>query len=408
MVTLLSVNAIDCVYSKECPGDEVCSLGTCQCPEGQMSYQDTCIFKNETCAEIGQILIDGKCFKMAWIHQRCINNKQCLGKSICHNGFCECPLGSTQEGKRCVTPTHCETGKVLIDGKCMETVGVYENCTHNDQCTGGAICVENNCRCPRGPCYGSGDECGYCDWSDVEVKGECYPSANMDEECKLSEQCPYGAQCIAGQCKCPSGTKFEANGCFTTVVNNNCNEKQVFIKVGESGQCYDRVPIGGKCAYNEQCLSDSECVNSVCKCPEGTNAVDGSCFPSLTCKSYEVAVEGKCWDRVSIGSPCNYDKQCIARATCTRMDSEMSATCQCNQNTQFDGVECVERPMIRCPYDWISVDDSSCLPQVPIGSRCITTEQCKGYSECIRGVCNCASGFKEVHKTCRVLKDLVS
>ncbi|VDD88085.1 unnamed protein product [Enterobius vermicularis] len=402
---VFGIFADKCKYSKECPGDEVCLMGECQCPEGQITYYDTCVYKNKECSEIGQILIDGQCFKKSWVHQRCMRDQQCLGGAVCQEGFCECPANSIQDGKRCIIRTHCGVGKVYVNGKCYETVGIYENCTVDEQCLGGSVCVNETCRCPRGSCYGNGNECGYCEWDEIEVKGECFASVNVDEECKMSEQCPSGAECIKGFCKCPAGTKLDSHGCFTDS-ETNCKDKQIFIKIRDDERCYDRVSINGKCVHTEQCLGDSICVDSVCKCPNGKEATSGRCFAKPLCKSYEVAVEGKCWDKVSIGSTCVHREQCIAKATCVRMDVDQSGICQCDSNTQYDGKECYERPMIRCPYDWISVNDTVCLPQESIGSRCLSSAQCKGWAHCIRGVCSCAPGHKELNQICRSLSQL--
>ncbi|VDK25263.1 unnamed protein product [Anisakis simplex] len=94
-----------------------------------------------------------------------------------------------------------------------------------------------------------------------------------------------------------------------------------------NGTCVERVIPGNSCMIEEQCLDESNCINSVCLCPFGTRKLNGHCVPvkaSLHCKATQLEIDDECLDYSKPGGSCVVNQQCLSMSTCPK------GTCECS------------------------------------------------------------------------------
>lgn len=99
-----------------------------------------------------------------------------------------------------------------------------------------------------------------------------------------------------------------------------CSDKQIVV----DGVCFDKVTIGAACKHQAQCPTSSICKSGLCTCPEGTTNVNGACMQG--CPDDQVAIDGKCEPRVSLGETCVGSAQCEGGAECSGELPKPSAT----------------------------------------------------------------------------------
>uniref|UniRef100_A0A0N5B0E0 Kunitz/Bovine pancreatic trypsin inhibitor domain protein n=1 Tax=Syphacia muris TaxID=451379 RepID=A0A0N5B0E0_9BILA len=100
-----------CEYSEQCRGGTVCENTLCTCPEGTVLLNLSCVpdcTENQVGIAFGEVCLD-----KAEVGQQCISSLQCLGRSKCVSGTCECARG-----------------EVLVNGECSE---VLAQCPKKDE-----------------------------------------------------------------------------------------------------------------------------------------------------------------------------------------------------------------------------------------------------------------------------------
>ncbi|KAK6035138.1 EB module [Cooperia oncophora] len=200
------------------------------------------------------------------------------------------------------------------------------------------ICTAASQNCPTG--Y-------FCQFSNANNQFQC---------CGMSGGCPNDSvafigitgeaqSCAIGQSSCPKGYSCQrsltgAQLCCTTN-EQVCSEKQVAV----DGQCLNRVSIGESCTNQVQCPTSAICRAGVCACPDNQNYVNGIC--QAACGDNEVDVKGTCLPKVEIDEACEADEQCQGGSTCD------GGVCACPAGEEkVDGV-CVKkmksRKITTCP-----------------------------------------------------------
>ncbi|KAK5970685.1 EB domain-containing protein, partial [Trichostrongylus colubriformis] len=116
---------------------------------------------------------------------------------------------------------------------------------------------------------------------------ECLPGPDM---------CADGFECVL------SITGNGKNICCSNEEECAENEKKI------NGTCVVQRMIGGLCNRDEECGGGSQCENNICRCPAGHRAVLGECH-NTECTPNQISLNGRCYDRASIGEPCKSSLQ---------------------------------------------------------------------------------------------------
>ncbi|VDM45899.1 unnamed protein product [Toxocara canis] len=427
-----------CTISAQCLGGSLCTNYQCKCPEGTAQNGEVCrpAVSPVTCPN-GQVSMNGMCVQRVAPGQPCQGNAQCLDGSSCVNSYCICPEGMNNINGYCRKLSftdHCnEAISIELNGRCASVQKPGGYCQRSEQCLGGSICTNGYCSCPststlfNGYCVHSGK----CPENQVDSNGRCYQRSYIGGYCMISEQCMGGSECTyAALCQCPYGTqvfdlKFVASlpltfkwtqqnvvvellmrsllhhyctsylarkevdgNCRRIKGTNICLDEEVLV----NDTCVERVIPGQNCNHTEQCLGDSSCLNSVCVCPPGTQLLESYCVPlkrSLFCNETEMELNGECLKYARPGHNCTDNLQCLASSTCP------TGVCECSYGyTNVMGyciIIGIGRAPRECRNSEILINDH-CFNKAYIGQYCIYTKQCQGGSSCINSYCACASG----------------
>uniref|UniRef100_A0A0N4UTE1 EB domain-containing protein n=1 Tax=Enterobius vermicularis TaxID=51028 RepID=A0A0N4UTE1_ENTVE len=170
--TQISING-ECLELQQ-PGhsctNNIQCLGSSTCPT-ELHY-----------LEFFQLLIDGHCYNYAYVHQYCVHNQQCIGGAQCRNNFCACEPGYIWENTSCVNANgNCAPNQIHINGMCYDLLYIGQYCYFSQQCLGGSICRNGYCQCPSGTTK-TGSRCVFsnttaCTATQVGVNGTCYERA---------------------------------------------------------------------------------------------------------------------------------------------------------------------------------------------------------------------------------------
>ena len=310
------------------------------------------------------------CYDLLYIGQYCYFSQQCLGGSICRNGYCQCPSGTTKTGSRCVfsNTTACTATQVGVNGTCYERAPIGASCLFHQQCQGGSECINGTCQCPSNMTK-FGNTCiisntTACGTNQLLINGSCYNYTSIGRPCQFSEQCLGNSSCTSGSCQCANGTHQQEDSCVFDEPINNCTDRQIAI----NGTCYERAPIGASCLFHQQCQGGSECINGTCQCPSNMTKFGNTCIISNTssepinnCTDRQIAINGTCYERSPVGSSCLLDGQCLGNSFC------LNGTCQCSRGTVVHDDICVEIGSLSCKADEVYFN-GSCHLRVCLGS----------------------------------------
>ncbi|KAK5964884.1 hypothetical protein GCK32_014221, partial [Trichostrongylus colubriformis] len=280
----------------------------------------------------------------------------------------------------------------MVNGRCESLASPGMNCIAREQCIDNSQCIGNTCQCIQGYDLING-YCiryreGQCQPTQTMINNQCVTYSVVNGPCVADAQCVGGATCQNGVCQCTPGNTAMYGFCIRDTTTR-CNSFEVYV----DGQCYPMARAGGPCMYNEQCTGNSQCTNGYCMCSNGVPPTNGMCNAQNTgCKSYQVAVNSQCLDKMSVGQSCINSAQCIANAMC-------SQTCQCSFAYTYNGTACVTG-ILYCGQGMVSVS-GRCLQLVPLGGNCQYSAQCMGFGTCISSVCMCPRGHSAIDGVCR-------
>uniref|UniRef100_A0A915Q447 EGF-like domain-containing protein n=1 Tax=Setaria digitata TaxID=48799 RepID=A0A915Q447_9BILA len=377
-----------CQIDAQCANGAKCLKQQCLCPPETVQNEQMCI-KIE-CPE-NAVLVNGRCMYRAIPGQQCNESVICLDGSQCSviTHFCVCLEGMNNIGGYCRKLSHtdpCDSMfMVYVNGSCNLLTKPGGICNYDLQCLGGSICSNGYCNCPIGTTNTSGYciGAGKCDQSDVLVNNRCYKRVTFNETCLISQQCPSCAICnYAARCVCPVGMKVVNGECRAAMIKQ-CSITEVMV----DGECVLRRIPGNTCIANEQCLDESRCVNGRCTCPPDTELLSGYCVRrngGNKCNTYETYVNGKCLNLAIPGENCMHNLQCIAAATCP------AGKCVCPNGYREVTKYCIRdtKPSIHCNINQVLLNDH-CYELAKIGEYCIDTAVCLGDSICFNNSCTC-------------------
>uniref|UniRef100_A0A915Q2C2 EGF-like domain-containing protein n=1 Tax=Setaria digitata TaxID=48799 RepID=A0A915Q2C2_9BILA len=319
----------------------------------------------------------------------CNETTLCLFFSICHNGVCECPLGTR------ISDTEC---KFIADASgTNSTLPISSQTTQLLSSASSSVYLTPFLKPLTTPFAWKANEV----WPTVETAVEKI-IASMNVQCKTSQQCPSGAQCIDGFCSCMSGTTMSRYGFCIPIVNESTP--------------------GMSCTDRQTCTGFSKCVNGKCVCPpERNNIIDNKCVKSFR-------------ETVPLGTYCTPGQfnQCTGGGTCVYRKCLCSfGNSQCTGNDQGgknndctndpticrDGTYCLKGFCV-CPFGHVCTSTQINAQQrnlpykenyfpsqqallVSAGAPCSGNEvQCTGNSICANGFCTCPSGERVISGLC--------
>ncbi|CCD68371.1 Prion-like-(Q/N-rich) domain-bearing protein 25 [Caenorhabditis elegans] len=376
----------NCQTSSQCIDNSVCMNQMCTCNNNYRLVYGYCVPITSSICQQTQTLVNNQCVLLSIVGETCIANQQCVGGAMCNSGTCQCTNGATAMYGYCISSSSssCNSNQVSINGMCYNTVQVGGSCSFSQQCLNNAVCTNNICVSTF--CSVS------CSTNQVCISNQCYNYVSIGSQCVGSQQCLSNSQCISSICQCPQGTQ-QSNGVCTGNNNNNnqCQPNQVLI----NNQCYNTVSIGFQCQFPQQCLGNSQCMNSMCQCPTGSTNVNGYCQGGSNgqCNSNQVLINNQCYNTVSIGFQCQFAQQCLGNSQC------LNSICQCPSGSSNVNGYCQGGSNGQCNSNQVYYNNQ-CYNTVPIGSQCQITQQCLGNSQCMNSFCQCPSGTTNVNNFC--------
>ena len=349
-----------CMEDVDCPLGQACRAGVCSEVEDACGGCDA----NRQC-------IEGSCVTMG-----CLEDLDCLRPGRCDNPSGRC-VGEPDNPGRCVPA--CSVNTVCLEGVCTLPVCRFDDdCTYDSACGDDGACrvmacqQDGQCRekahcdpiaslCTP-PCSGDSQ----CDDGRPCVDGYCQalpPECDNDYDCLSHKVCNPYRQCIWGDL-CASGDPVacaegrtcdrELGRCVPAgcVSSNDCERG---ICDSTTHLCVNRVPTGGGCVDDSQCLTADLCHFQVCRrrCPAYLPREESECPEGFLCAP---APGGEhdglglfcCLPRTqgrSLGAPCGTDDQCEVDLLCA--DGQCSLLC----DPHADPLEDVCKPDRLCTAD---------------------------------------------------------
>lgn len=177
----------------------------------------------------------------------------------------------------------------MINGHCYEFAKIGQYCIDTAICLGGSICYNNYCTCPKNTIFQNGQcrRIQRCVENEIEINEQCYPRANIGQQCQFTEQCRSISTCQNGICICPPDTVSQNNIC---IPSGPCPTGQIYI----AQSCWDIARIGQQCKFTQQCQGYSTCINNICHCPNDTVVQNGLCIKEQ-CNNNEIMIDGLCF-----------------------------------------------------------------------------------------------------------------
>lgn len=211
-----------CGHKSGCPGDSVayldltgaaqeCSPKVGNCPQ-EYSCQKTKLGKNICCTGLPRSAISSR------------------DRPIVANATTTTTAATTTIGKK-TGKSVCPEDMILSNGECRIRGAVDSPCLLHNQCTSGAECVAQKCkcangyshvagRCERDPAYTSttmvtSRKVLECAQGQVEMNGTCVPKATAGAACQTDQECHFGTTCGPEKlCTCPEGFTMFKERCL--------------------------------------------------------------------------------------------------------------------------------------------------------------------------------------------------
>ncbi|CAJ0941711.1 unnamed protein product, partial [Mesorhabditis belari] len=441
-----------CSFSAQCPANANCFNGICGCNSGYQPINGQCTNSGGGCPS-GQVNVNGQCFQQSIAGGQCFFSQQCPSNAQCSGSICACNSGYQNVNGQCTfggSTNNCPLGQVTVNGQCMSYSSPGAFCVSSVQCLEGAQCSSSMCMCQSGKTalngYCIAQSSGPCSMTQTFYNNQCYTYSLPGATCTAPTQCVGGSICSNQICQCQSGYTSMYGYCIPSSSNQGCSVGQVLI----NNQCYNTVPIGSYCMYNEQCQQQATCQNFLCTvgrqtfCPSGQVLINGACYNMMVtggfclysqqcpqgscqnnvcsgsgnCGSNQVLVNGLCYNQVPIGSSCTFAQQCLGGSTCS------NSFCACPVGSQPSNGYCSYNNGTNgnCKsYEVLS--NNICYAKMPIGFSCSISMQCPtgascqnlcicngGSSfdgnQCSTGITQCQTGLVSVNGQCRALRSI--
>ncbi|GFY11539.1 uncharacterized protein TNCV_4230081 [Trichonephila clavipes] len=264
--------------------------------------------------------------------EKCKDNKDCHNEAECKDNLCQCKNGTS--GDDCSTIDNCKQlncesinaeciyNKAIGNGTCKCNDGNFlyvdnkcvEKCKTKEDCTHGAACEAELCRCLPGT---SGDKCetidGCAELNCEDIKGKCVYDLKKKKatcECTDKEYVYKDKKCIAQWCL------------------ENCNKdistcsylKGTGLCLCKDGQKYYDY-VTNTCKDIDKCLWNTTCEKEDKVCEKD----------KCVCKKFFVEDKNKKCQRQEICKP----NVCFQGANCTEASAPGRVLCQCQGESQY-------------------------------------------------------------------------
>ncbi len=328
-------------------------------------------------------------------------------------------FGSAGEGE-CSQDDQCQLGQICVEGACQTGCRVNRDCAdalvclpdqgdhgecvdcvRSSDCADAQVCVDHQCRgtcvsdaaCPDGYCDLASETCvacltdSHCTTGTRCLVGRCVSGCDSDSQCAAGQICEQ-AVCLPG-CRqdedCLSGHCDLANlACIECIDKDDCP--------------LGRVCVAGDCRLG--CESDRDCSQPPkCKDDEGLYGLCVDCLADGDCAGDESCLQNHC------AAVCLADLDCPAGEICDadrcrpgcRLDSDCIGG-RCDPQS-LSCVACVSKDDCQLGY---LCQDGSCL------AGCEGVRDCPGDQDCVDGQCQappCSSRFDCVGSECLICTD---
>ena len=261
---------------------------------------------------------------------------------------------------QCTTDNECTGGNLCVDNFCVP-------CAHDSDCRSGFICRQTACvrQCQANADCGSGEVCS---------AGTCGPCVTSSDCHDPAQVCLSGGVCGAcrGASDCPAGKACLPGGC-------------------------------GACTKDPDCGAGNLCENGICG--PGTCHDNTGCLPTQSCKLHECAactLDKDCSvGRLCLGNTCTL-ANCRGKTDCTTAQACTNNLCgACATSTDCgapaSGLVCDPSGHTCVPGDCTSASDCGSAGMVCLGHSCSTCtddtqcaqgQLCGPNKLCITGVCH--------------------
>ncbi|XP_013409678.1 prion-like-(Q/N-rich) domain-bearing protein 25 isoform X2 [Lingula anatina] len=224
----------------------------------------------------------------------------------------------------------------------------------------------------------------------MEVMG---PKVGLKERCSNTSECQSGLVCDSAMRECRRGANGQCSTNHDCVSDTTCDI--------ESREC--RYGLGSSCSLTlEQCISHAACdtVTGTCKGHLGSHCnVDANCANGLLCDSASATCKQK------PGGHCKDEMECVSGGSCEENVCKMKFNNRCETLSDCQVGYVCDREVHLCKYgvghqcftgqqsvcEHRAICDSysnRCL--VPLGYRCISSEECMHDSVCDKETSLCS------------------
>ncbi|CAJ0955295.1 unnamed protein product, partial [Mesorhabditis belari] len=232
----------------------------------------------------------------------------CKGNTVCRNKSCQCPDGHVLLGDACVLPETekkaARRGKSWSQAQNSKYARPMEDCSHGEQCVGGAECAAlsdgtTRCICPIEKPVPKGDWCV----AEEPQKKIGFPGGACDE----NTVCARGSTCQNGFCRCPVGQISIAGMCTTPPpapqpTTPSAPVPSAPIVLRKRANPFDSCEEGEICTGGSSCDEDT----GRCMCPIGMIVMMNECkSPPTTAKTPVIK-----------SAECQNDAECGANRVC--------------------------------------------------------------------------------------------
>ncbi|ROT61488.1 hypothetical protein C7M84_020740 [Penaeus vannamei] len=367
----------------------------CTCRQGYEGNPHTACAATG-CSSDAECADDRKCFQGNCVNP-CLVDNPCAPRAECqpiaHEARCFCPSGTRGDPLTqcvvigCRASADCPADRMCLNGRCLDPCVHNNTCAPNAQCRGVNHGVE--CRCPPGL--------------------EGIPSLACNEkqrrDCRSDYDCQSGYACMEGECKKPCEELAPCKDLTVcTLVDTRplrtmtctCPEHMV---VSDQGQCVDLdLPIGVGCRADNECPSDSACLNTRCvtPCDCGPNAEchvknhrpictclpgfqgnpNTGCFKVGCSVNEECPLDKMCSNGVCV-NPCLVRDPCDITAEC--YPEQHTAKCRCP--TGLEGDPYIRCEVLGCRSNSECPTDKACINRQCV-NPCLYSNECAPNAEC--------------------------
>jgi hypothetical protein len=183
------------------------------------------------------------------------------------------------------------------------------------------------------------------------------------------QACTNGAQCQTHLCKIPK--------------NASC------------GVCAAKVPVGGACASNSECVSGSRCKGQTCTPEVGVGA---TCGGTVAACAYPNICLGTCTKPLPVGAPCDPMIDACDYGIGAACDPQ-SSTCKALVKLASPGQPCgtIDGSQVECVgfgscgFDTPDATMGTCYAPSADGAPCDDVRSCLWPATCVNGVCQLPS-----------------